>query len=418
MLELTIDDLGAQGDGIAHHGGQTVFVAGALPHERVRVRLAENGSGQQRAAIEAILEPNGTRIKPPCHHYPHCGGCRLQHMKGAAVTAWKVEQLKHALEAAAFTDIPFYPAVVTATGTRRRARLAAEHAPQGIILGFNAWRSHELIDLKECTVLLPDLTAFVQKLRDALPSWLPQGQSCDVQITALPEGFDVVLIGGPPLGLDQRQELAILAENLNIAQLSWRKWDRSPVEPIAHRQPLFVTYGKTPVPFPPGSFLQATVSGENALIGFTRDAIGDSAKIMDLFCGLGGFGLSMPKAKKVNFSDLDGAALDSLRRVVKQNPNWHVEQRNLISDPFKADELGAFDAVIFDPPRGGAKALTMQLANSTVPTIVAISCDPSTFARDARILTQGGYALKALLPVDQFLWSTHLELAAWFEKIV
>lgn len=415
-LELTITGLGAQGDGIAHIEGKTIFVPGALPDEKVRVCLLPSQDNIQRAETVNYLSTNSNRIKPPCPHFPKCGGCRLQHLETDALAAWKTQLLKNMLAKNGFHEIPMLPPITTALATRRRARLAATNSGGKVVLGFNEWHSHHLVDLTACPVLMPELVAFIHKLRPHLGEWLPEGKSCDIQITALPEGIDVVLIGGPTLGLDQRQTLAILAEDLDIAQLSWRKWDRSPVEPVAHRRPLSVTFGTTAIPFPPGSFLQATQTGETALTGFAEDVVGKAENIMDLFCGLGCFGLSAPKTQHVHFADLDGMAIDSLMSVAKHNPRWRVERRNLISDPYSAKELNKFDAIVFDPPRGGSKKLATHIAQSIVPSVVAISCDPPAFARDAKILMEGGYTLRKLQPVDQFLWSTHLELAAHFEK--
>ena len=466
-LELTIADLGAQGDGIAHHDGKTFFVYGALPGERVLVEIADPDAKQQHLAPVKIISPSPERIAPPCPHFPQCGGCRLQHMDAKASTAWKVRQLEHLMSReglAACAECPppleggvrggvckkhsgntknigeikekssshtpltypppigggtlplFLPPVTTPLATRRRARLGAKNNKGVVTLGFNVWRSDQLVDLTACAVLTPELRAFLQKLRPELAHWLPSGQTCDLQITSLSQGFDVVLVGGPEPELEEREKLAAIGETLNIAQLSWRQWDRSPIEPIALRQPLHITFGAVDVPFSPASFLQATVTGEKALIDFARNAVGESTRVLDLFCGLGGFGLSCENAKQVCFADLDGPAIASLTKAVKYKSNFSVQERNLIREAYTAHEANAFGAVIFDPPRGGAKAQATHLAHSDVPNVVAISCDVTSFVRDAKILINGGYKLKAILPVDQFLWSTHLELAAHFVR--
>lgn len=415
-FDIIIEDLGVQGDGIAHHDNQTLFVAGALPDEQVRVASDERLENQLRARLLDILKPSPHRTVPPCPHFLTCGGCRLQHLDALFYADWKTRQLTHRLEQAGLDTTLLKPLVVSPPGTRRRARLAAKHGKDSVVLGFNEWRSHKLVDVQACPVLMPKLAVFIQALRPLLPSVLPRSKSCDLQITLLPDGIDVVLIGGPPLTMQQREKLAMLADALNIQQLSWRKWDRSPVEPVAHRIPLMNVFGETPVPFPPGSFLQATAAGEQALIDFSRNALQNSKNIADLFCGLGGFGLSIPQATNVTFADIDGPAIAALERAVKGNPRMNVERRNLVTLPYTAEALNEFDAVLFDPPRGGAKAQASQLADSRVPEIVAISCDPPSFARDANILLQGGYTLHAIQPVDQFLWSTHLELAAYFSR--
>lgn len=353
---------------------------------------------------------------PLCPHFPACGGCRLQDLDAASYEKRKIGRLRELLVKNGLDESVLLPPVVTAPETRRRARLAAKRLKGKTLLGFNAWRSHEIVNLESCRVLLPELTRFILALRDKLPLWLPERGEADIQITLLPEGLDVVMIGGPPLDLAAREALAELAGTLDIAHLSWRKWDRSPIEPVAHRKPLGVTFGTTRLPFPPASFLQATETGEKALIAFAREAVGDAEKILDLFSGLGTFGLSMGKAKKVSFVDLDSPAMQTLALLARQNPRFSAEERNLAKEPLAAADCGAYDAVIFDPPRGGAKAQAAELARSAVQNVVAVSCDPPTFARDAKILIAGGYELKSLLPVDQFLWSEHLELAGHFMK--
>ncbi len=415
--DLTIDDIGAQGDGIAHEKGATIFVEGALAGEKVRVEMEDKKGLVKRAKPLSFLTRSPVRVQPPCPHFPQCGGCRFQHMNDEAYGNHKLGQLQQLFvrERLALDDA-LLPLIVTAPGTRRRARLAAHHGKNGIVLGFNEWRSHEIVNVATCPVLLPKLELFIKDLRSKLAVWLPPEQTCDIQITALASGLDIVMIGGPKLDLNGRQRLAALAECLNIEHLSWRKWDRSPIEPVAHRSPLNVHFGHTHQPFPPGSFLQATEMGEKALIDFVRDVSGAGQRVLDLFSGLGTFGLSLPEAKSVVFSDIDGPAMETLGQTAKHNPHLSISLKNLSVDPFTTGECNDFDLVIFDPPRGGAKAQAAQLAKSKVPQIVAISCDPSSFVRDAKILMGGGYKLKSLLPVDQFLWSPHMELAAHFGK--
>ncbi|HAX91838.1 MAG TPA: class I SAM-dependent RNA methyltransferase [Rhodospirillaceae bacterium] len=416
ILELTIDDIGAQGDGIAHQGGNTVFITGALTGERVRASIDDSKNMVKRGELLELLVPCSLREKPPCAHFPQCGGCRFQHMNDAAYSNFKLGQLQQTLLRAGLTLPPFQAAVTTATQTRRRARFAVRHDKGGIVLGFNEWRSHNIVNLSMCSVMRPEIVALMEPLRKHLPMWLPRDATCDIQVTVLAGGLDVVIIGGPKLELNQRHALAELGAALKVAHLSWRKWDRSPVEPIAHAGPLTVHFGQTSLSFPPASFLQATEAGETALINFATATDKPKARILDLFCGLGGFGLSFENAGHVHFADLDGPAAGALERETRKNAKYQVSQRNLIGDAFTSGECNDYDLVVFDPPRGGAKAQATQLAKSTVPEIIAVSCDPVSFARDAKILIDGGYALEKVLPVDQFLWSPHMELAARFVK--
>ncbi len=416
ILELTIDDIGDQGDGIAHYKNTTIFVDGALTGERVKVELEDNKNLVQRAKLLEVLLPSSWRVTPPCKHFNKCGGCKLQHMNDDSYSNCKMGQFQRTLLGANISIPPMMAPVITAAKTRRRARLAVRHTKNGILIGYNAWRSNFIVDVEECAVLKPELVSLIGKLRRSLTLWLPYGESCDVQLTALHDGIDLLLIGGPPLGLDQRQILAEMAALLNIAHVSWKKWDRAPVEPVAHMVPLGVSFGKTRIPFPPGSFLQATPAGEQALIEFSNSICKEGNRILDLFCGLGTFSLSAKAPKNIHFVDLDGPAVEALEMEARRNNNMSVELRNLINNPMTSGECNDYDVVIFDPPRGGAKAQATQLSKSDVPNIVAVSCDPSSFARDTKILIDGGYEMESLLPVDQFLWSTHLECIAHFTK--
>lgn len=416
ILELTIDDVGDQGDGIARHNNATIFVNGALTGERVKVKLEESKNLVQRAELLEVLVPSSWRVTPPCDHFEKCGGCKLQHMNDDSYTNFKLGQLQNALKRANIDVPPFMAPVITAAKTRRRARLAARHTANGIVIGFNEWRSNFIVDIEECPVTQPVLVNLIQKLRKSLNLWLPSGESCDIQLTALHDGIDMLLIGGPPLGLEQRETLAELAAYLNIAHLSWKKWDRSPAEPIAHMLPLGVNFGETRIPFPPGSFLQATPAGEKALIEFTQSVCKPNARILDLFCGLGTFGLSMKDPKSVHFVDIDGPAVEALEKEATRNNLFDVSLRHLINNPLTSGECNDYDIAIIDPPRGGAKVQMQHLANSDVPNIVSVSCDPTSFARDSKILAEGGYSMESIQPVDQFLWSTHLECIAHFSR--
>lgn len=351
-----------------------------------------------------------------CPHFPACGGCRLQDKGESAYRAHKTEWLESLLLRNEIEPSERLPLLVTPPGTRRRARLAALQTKNGLLLGFNGWHSHTIIDVKSCPVLLPALETLIVKLREPLSKWLPMRGTCDLQLTILPDGLDIVLIGGPPLDLNARMTLAEMAEQLDISHLSWRKDDRLSSEPLSHRKPLSIQFGETRVPFPPGSFLQATTFGEKALIDFARERVKEGDTFLDLFSGLGTFGLSLTQAKTVHFADADGPALDALSAALKGQTRYRVEKRDLMRDPIGAATCESFDIVLFDPPRGGAKAQARELAQSNARTIIAISCDPPTFMRDAKILIAGGYKLESLQPVDQFLFSEHLELAAIFKK--
>ena len=207
-----------------------------------------------------------------------------------------------------------------------------------------------------------------------------------------------------------------MAQALCVARLSWRQTDLTSLEPISLTSPLSITFGQTRLPFPSDSFLQATPAGEQALIEFVSNHTKSDGRVLDLFCGLGTFGLSLEKTKQLLFSDSDGLASETLELALKSTNRAEVEQRNLFKEPFTAQECNDFDTIIFDPPRNGAKAQAQEIANSNVPNVIAISCSPKSFVRDAKILMGSGYKLEVIQPVDQFLWSHHMELAAYFRK--
>lgn len=417
-IEVTIDDLGAQGDGIAHDSQGPVFVSGALKGEKVRIKLEQNKNGLRRGTLKAVVSASPDRQAPACPHFPECGGCRFQHMADQAYSRFKADQLATLFARNGLDSSVILPIYTTPRATRRRARLAIKRTKNGIIIGFNAARSHSIVEMKECCILMPELSACIEKMRRHLSLWLPYGGECDAQMTALPEGLDIVLIGGPKLDLNARQDLAALADALNVAHLTWRQSDRSGDEPIAYRSHLSVSFARLSVAFPPAAFLQATSEGENALTSFAAQSCTADDKVLDLFCGLGTFGLSMKPASKIHFVDLDGPSVGALDKALKAagSPKLTVDQRNLLRDPIGSGEVSEYDLVIFDPPRGGAKAQAERIADSSAPRVIAISCDPSAFVRDAKILIEGGYELACVQPVDQFLWSDHLEIAAKFVR--
>ncbi len=363
--------------------------------------------------------PSTAETKPICRHFPKCGGCRFQTTDAEGYAAWKMGMLSQLLSRSGMGVVKVNPLLVVPLRTRRRVKVAAKGCGRGkVAVGLRGYRSHEIVRMEECPVLLPELEKAVTDLSANLAGYLSGGGECEIQITALPTGLDAVIIGGDKLGLRQREELAALASNVGLAQLSWRKWSRSEIEPVAFARSLSLVYGdNVAVRFPAGSFLQAAQSGEAALIDFAKRCAGDSKSVLDLFCGLGGFGLSFGRADKVVFSDIDGAAIEALEETARRIPNRKVERRNLSSSPFNSDECGRFEAIIVDPPRGGALAQAKNIAASKAKDVIMVSCDPPSFIRDAKTLLAGGYSLMEIQPVDQFLFSPHLEIAAHFRRI-
>jgi 23S rRNA (uracil1939-C5)-methyltransferase len=417
-VELTVTEIGARGDGLADHGGRRVYVPLTVPGDRVRVLLdAPRGDGIAARLLD-LLEPGPIRAEPPCPHFGVCGGCALQHLDDQAYGDWKRAQVVTALARAGLTGIDVAPTVRTPPASRRRATFAAARRGGRVTLGFNVMQSHRIADIFGCLVVQRDILALLCPLEDLLAAVLPDGGALDVTVTALEGGLDVLLTGGPEPGLDARERLAAFAESSDIARLSWRRSASSPPEPVAARRPVHIGFGGVAVPIEPGAFLQASAEGEAALVDAVLAAVGDARKVADLFAGLGTFTFPLARRGAVHAVEGDASAMAALSSAARTLPNVTtnvtVARRDLFDDPLTASELSHFDAVVFDPPRAGAREQSTQIVASGVPTVVAVSCNPATFARDARILTDGGYSLERVTPVDQFVWSAHVELVARF----
>ena len=418
IAELTVAEVGARGDGIAVFDGAKVFVPLTVPGDRVRVAVKEpaNAKGDGlRADLLEILEPGPGRVTPPCSHFGACGGCTLQHMEDAAYAAWKAGLVQGALARVGLGDAPLEPLSRTPPGARRRARFAALKRGRRVWFGFNERLSHRLADLTECPVLLPRLFALVEPLRGLLLSVLPDGGGCDVVATDLDGGIDLVLVGPRSLDRAARERLVAFGEGEGVARISWQADDRGTPEPIAHRRPVAVRFAGLPVTPPPGAFLQASAEGEAALVAAVLANIGEPKRVADLFAGLGTFAVPLAQRAAVHAVEGDAPALAALNKAAGAL-RLTTERRDLFENPLTAKELARFDAVVFDPPRAGAAAQAQALAGSKVPRVVAVSCNPATFARDARTLVDGGYVLSRVYPVDQFLWSAHVEVVGVFSR--
>ncbi|SMH56761.1 class I SAM-dependent RNA methyltransferase [Azospirillum agricola] len=420
VLDVTIAEVGARGDGIAAAEGLRLFVPLTVPGDRARVRVADpagqgTGKGEGvRAELLELLEAGPGRGDPACRHFGRCGGCTLQHMDDNAYAAWNVALVQGALARVGLGDTPLEPLSRTPPAARRRARFAALKRGKRVWFGFNERQSHRLADLEECPVLAPRLLALVGPLRALLADILPEGGECDVVTTDLEGGVDLLLVGPRSLGRDARERL-VAFEPEAVARIAWQADERGASEPVANRRPAAVRFAGVPIVPPPGAFLQASAEGEAALVEAVAGAVGDAARIADLFAGLGTFSFPLARKAAVHAVEGDAAAVAAVGRAV-QGLRLTAERRDLFEQPLTAKELNRFDAVVFDPPRAGASAQAGALAASKVPLVVGVSCNPATFARDARILVDGGYRLARVHPVDQFLWSAHVELVGVFER--
>jgi 23S rRNA (uracil1939-C5)-methyltransferase len=356
---------------------------------------------------DGALAPGPHHQDPPCRHFPECGGCQLQHADDAAYGGYLVSRIETAL---AQHDLAtkIREAQLSPPRSRRRATLRALKTGGGAVLGFNEEKSHRIVDMHECHILRPDLFALIAPLRQLLGKLLAPKRAGEVHLTLVDGGADVLLKGIAADGLEASELLSAFARDHGLARLSVDEGlgPQKIFEPL----PAVVTLGGVAVVFPVGSFLQATQEGEATLIAAAREACGGADRIADLFAGLGTFALAVG-ARYAAEASRDAAV--SLKRAARAT---QVEHRDLYRRPLDRNELASFDAVILDPPRAGAAEQVSALANSSVPRIAYVSCNPATFARDAKTLVDASYALDWVQPVGQFRWSTHVELAAAFSR--
>ena len=381
----TILRVAARGDGVADDGRHAPLAA---PGDT----LTDTGQ----------VVPGPHHRTPPCRHFPECGGCQLQHLDDNSYAAFCADRIASALDAQGLSA-PIRPTLLSPPRTRRRATL---HAERGL-LGFTAEGSHRIVDMRECHILGEELFALVAPLRALLGRWAPK-RRLDVHLALADQGPDILVTGFAPQGLDAAETLTAFCERHRVARFSVD--DGLGPETRWEPQPVTITLGGTPVALPPGAFLQATAEGEAALAAAVREAVGPARTVADLFAGLGTFALALPA--KVYAAEGGRDAILAL----KATGRVFADHRDLYRRPLTVAELDRFDAVVLDPPRAGAREQAAALAACKVGAIAYVSCNPSSFARDAKMLCEGGWRIDWVQPVGQFRWSTHVELAARFTR--
>ncbi|RED49839.1 class I SAM-dependent RNA methyltransferase [Aestuariispira insulae] len=418
-VTVTIEHLGAQGDGIARdEDGKKYYVPLTLPGEEAEIRpLQKRGDGFSAKLLQ-LRKPSPERISPACRHFGRCGGCSLQHADERSLARFKQEQLSATLAHRGFRDLAIGETLSTGAGKRRRARFAAVRTKDRMILGFNERLNKTVLDLEECPLMTPALEAVLPPLRGLLQSLPSLGKAADIQITEAETGLEVVFYPAKEAdpALKEREALLEFAEQQDIARIAWQSGGF--LEPIAARRPVRVNFADVPVELPAGSFLQPSRTGEHHLAKLVQDGVGTAKRIADLYCGCGS--LTFPAAKLphnpvIHAVDGSEAQIGALRKAA-HGMRITAEIRDLARDPLTSSELNRYDAVVFDPPRAGAREQAEELAGSTVKKLVAVSCNPGTMARDLRILVDSGYRITRMVPVDQFTWSPHLEAVAWLER--
>ncbi len=411
MVErLVIDRLGHRGDGVAETPAGPLYVPYVLPGESVEVEPIP-GHPDRRHVLRVEVE-SPERIAPICPHFGVCGGCALQHWDTARYRVWKRGLVVAAL-AQAGVEAPVADLVDAHGAGRRRAVFHTRRGTHDVLqVGFAAYRAHHVVAIDRCPVLAPELAGAIEAAWALAEALGPQRKPLDIQVTASEPGLDVDVRGSGPLPPDLMTRLAALAQTHRLARLTRHG------ELIVQRAQPIVQMGRARVALPPGAFLQATAAGEEVLARLVVGYLSDAAAVADLFAGVGPFALRLAERARVHAVDSDAAAIAALRQAsaVPGFKPVETEVRDLFRRPLLAAELARFDAVVFDPPRQGAQAQARALAESKVPVVVAVSCNPATFARDARLLVDGGYRLLAVTPVDQFRYSAHVEIVARFAR--
>ena len=413
MVErLVIDHVGHFGDGVALVGGASIYVPYTLGGETVEVASVP-GQHPDRRRLLAVELASPERITPFCQHFGICGGCAIQHWEAEKYRAWKRQLVVETL-AQANLACEVAPLIDAHGLGRRRITLHARMGTHDVLkVGFAAANSHEIVPIDRCPVLDPGLGGALDAAWALAEPLSPTGKPLDIQITATDTGLDVDVRGSGPLSPAMIATLSRVAEQHRLARLTRHG------ELVLMRQPPVIAIGAARVTLPPGSFLQATVAGEETLAALATEQCKRAKHVADLFCGVGPFALRLAAKSRVAAFDSDANAVAALQKAAMATSGLKpvkAEARDLFRRPLMPQELRDYDAVVFDPPRQGAQAQATQLAASRIPLVIAVSCNVATFARDARILIDGGYRIEAVTPVDQFRHTPHVELVAKFSR--
>jgi len=419
--EVHIDRVGSEGDGIARlDDGTSLYIPLTLPGETVTARPMQPRGDGWHAFAEIIADPSEARVEAPCRHFGRCGGCVLQHWRDAEYRTWKTRLLSYALKGAGFATPDPLPFVQGLPGERRRINFAIRRLAGRIVLGLHEQRSAEVIDLTDCLVLHPDLMALMPPLRVLLQGLKAIQREGSLVINLLDSGPDMLLRTDAALTLEDRIALTTFANQHGLPRVSQVGVNDTP-ETIGLLRPPTTSMSGVAVRPPPGAFLQATAEGERAIIeavlaGMPKK-INNKTRVAELYSGCGTLTFALAKIIRVAAYEGDTATFTALKQAVNQSAmpgRIETFQRDLARQPLSAKELGAFAAVVLDPPHNGASAQMGQIAAAKVPTVVYVSCNPATLSRDVKMLASAGYKLASVTAIDQFLWTARLESVCVF----
>lgn len=409
-MKLYISHLGPQGDGIAKTKRGIVFVDRAAPRETVEASLYKDRKGATRAAILDLIDSSPFRSSPPCPHFSDCGNCSFQHLTQNFYRDWKIELVKTALLDEKVKVSAWEPPVFLPGKNRRRITITASLTKSKLTLGYYQRRTRNVFNLTECEIVHPDLFLFVQSLRPFISLLVKAHNKIDVFFQKSENQYEMIFLS--PVDLPPKT-VKELKQNSNLSRLGLKS--EKGIRVLFDKQKMVSTFGSLKVKLPPFSFLQPTEEGERALVKTVLQPLKSHHKIADLFSGSGTFSGPLLSKGFVSAYESNPESVSALKAAAQEKP-LKAFRRDLFKNPLKASELEAFDAVVFDPPRAGCLEQAKQLARSSCPILIGVSCNPQSFARDAKIITHGGYRLVKVQVIDQFLWSHHVELVGVFSR--
>ncbi len=417
--ELLITRLGPKGDGIHLSGRGPIYVERALPGDRIKARVQRDGEGVTRGEILDILEASPHRVPAPCVHYDRCGNCTLQHLKESVYRDWKTEVVREAFHKQGLRPRQWLKTEYVAGQTRRRVTFAALKQRDKIKMGYYRRRSQEISDIDSCLIADPKLLVLREAIKPFLRRILHEGKAADLFLQLMGGAVDLVITG--PVGRkgipDKEVQDAIreLTESSGVTRVSWRPREADDMKTPETKGPVLAYFGPLQVALPPAAFLQPTRAGEKFLVEAVMAAMPAKGKFADLFSGCGTFSGPLLKRGSVDAFEAVLPAVKALSKAGIGQP-LKVFRRDLFRNPLRRDEINRYDAIVFDPPRAGCLEQATALASSKTRTLVGVSCNPATFARDARVLCDGGYWLQSVQVVDQFLYSHQVEVVGVFTK--
>lgn len=419
MLELEITELGASGDGIGTLDGTRYYVPYTLPGDYVQIDGLEKKGNGFSANLVDIVTPSADRNAPKCRHFGTCGGCSLQHVGDTELANWKQERISHALRKVDIEDVSVSSTITSPEKSRRRVDFVAAKRKKGVMIGYHLRRSSQIFDVGECPLIAPEILNLVKPLRAMLPTIMPRSSKARLTLTVTMNGLDLLITAGFALDLEARETLSNFAQANKLCRICWHDESEKLLEQISAIHPAEIKIGSKKGLLPPGGFLQATLDGQETLIKLMQETLPENIRILDLFSGCGSFSLpAAHTAKAVHAVEGDEELIFALQNASnKYMLSITTETRDLFRNPLAPYELNKFDAVIIDPPRAGANAQAIEIASSDVKHVIFISCNPASYARDVKVLVEGGYRLKTVIPIDQFRWSSHVELFSVLERI-